>query len=110
MTKSKKLALPAKVQAPADPAVSHVLNGDTQGQVTRVESEQADDRAQAYALRVWEGQSESLGRATRVERIKAALDGQGLSFDGVKLPGASADDEDWTAEDEQPVTWKKPSE
>jgi hypothetical protein len=70
----------------------------------------ADDRAQAYALRIWSGQSESLGRGTRIERVKAALDGQGLSFDGVKLPGTEDGDDDWTAEDEQPVTWRKASE
>lgn len=67
-----------------------------------------DDRAQAYALRVWSGQSESLGRGDRVKRIKLALEGQGLSFDGVVLPGDEADSEEWTAEDMAPVTWRKP--
>lgn len=42
--------------------------------------------AQAYAMRVWKGQSDSLGRGERVARIKSALAGQGLSFDGVVLP------------------------
>lgn len=48
---------------------------------------QASEAAQAYALKVWSGQSDSLGRGERVKRVKAALEGQGMSFDGVKLPG-----------------------
>lgn len=42
--------------------------------------------AQAYALRVWEGQSVSLPRHERIERVKRALAGQNLPFDGVELP------------------------
>lgn len=42
--------------------------------------------AQAYAMRVWEGQSITAPRPWRIERVKAALEGQGLSFDGVVLP------------------------
>lgn len=43
--------------------------------------------AQAYANRVWAGQSESADRPWRVSRVKEALEGQGLSMDGVELPG-----------------------
>lgn len=42
--------------------------------------------AQAYALRVWEGQSESAPREWRVERVRQALEGQGMSMEGVELP------------------------
>lgn len=49
-------------------------------------AEFARRQAQAYALRVWQGQSVSALRSWRIERVKAALDGQGLSFDGVTLP------------------------
>ena len=43
-------------------------------------------KAQVYALRVWEGQSITAPRPWRIERVKAALEGQGMSFDGVVLP------------------------
>jgi len=42
-------------------------------------------QAQAYARRVWDGQSVSAERAWRIDRVRAALEGQGLPFDGVKL-------------------------
>jgi hypothetical protein len=44
------------------------------------------EASQAYALRVWEGQSVSLPRHERVERVKRALEGQNLPFEGVELP------------------------
>lgn len=71
-------------------------------------------RAQAYALRVWSGQSVDLGRGERVKRVKLALEGQGLSFDGVKLPGDPQEEErerdeaDSSAQrgDYAPLTWR----
>jgi len=59
--------------------------------------------AQAYAMRVWGGQSESLKRSERIARVMRALEGQSYSTDGIKLPGEGVDDDDWTAEDEAPV-------
>ena len=47
---------------------------------------QADLRAQEYALRVWHGQSPDALRSWRIERIRLALEGQGLSMEGVSLP------------------------
>lgn len=44
-----------------------------------------DPRAQAYALRVWNGQSRDVPRSERLKRVKAALEGQGLSMEGVEL-------------------------
>lgn len=64
------------------------------------------ERAQAYAMRVWKGQSVDLKRTERIERIKRALADQGLPTDGVKYPGGH-DDDDWTEEDSAPVTWRK---
>jgi hypothetical protein len=66
--------------------------------------EALSEKAQEYAMRVWSGQSVSLGRADRVARIKRALDGQGLPFDGVRLPGAANTDDD--DGDDAPVTWR----
>jgi hypothetical protein len=42
--------------------------------------------AQAYALRVWHGQSADVTRAEKIRRVKLALDGQNLPFEGVELP------------------------
>lgn len=63
------------------------------------------ERAQAYAMRVWSGQSDSVGRNERICRVKAALEGQNLPSDGVRFPG-DAHDDDWTEEDSAPVSWK----
>jgi hypothetical protein len=64
-------------------------------------------RAQAYAMRVWAGQNADLYRNERIARCTAALIGQGLPTEGVKYPGESMDDSEWTEEDERPVTWRK---
>lgn len=42
--------------------------------------------AQAYAIRVWNGQSTDVPRKERIERVKRALEGQNLPFEGVELP------------------------
>jgi hypothetical protein len=44
------------------------------------------NRAQAYALRVWAGQHIFEPRSWRIQRVKEALQGQGLPFEGVELP------------------------
>lgn len=41
--------------------------------------------AQAYAERVWSGQSPDVSRKERLERVRKALEGQGLFMDGVTL-------------------------
>lgn len=46
----------------------------------------AAERAQAYADRVWAGQSPDAPRAWRVERVRLALEGQGMTMEGVVLP------------------------
>lgn len=42
-------------------------------------------QAQSYANRIWAGQSVSLNRAERLRRVQSALEGQGMSMEGVKL-------------------------
>ena len=42
--------------------------------------------SQAYADRVWSGQSHDVKRAERIERVKRALAGQNLPFEGVVMP------------------------
>ena len=51
--------------------------------------EVADNRAQAYALRIWEGQSVDVSIPDRVERVVNGLRGQNLSID-VELPHPDA--------------------
>jgi hypothetical protein len=41
--------------------------------------------AQAYAERVWDGQSVDVPRAEKLRRVEKALEGQGLSMEGVVL-------------------------
>lgn len=48
-------------------------------------SEIACSKAQAYAMRVWNGQNTDLPRPERLERVRKALEGQGLSMEGVVL-------------------------
>jgi hypothetical protein len=45
-----------------------------------------NDIAQAYAERVWAGQSPDVPHDERIARVARALAGQGLSMEGVKLP------------------------
>lgn len=42
-------------------------------------------QAQAYANRIWAGQSASLNRAERLRRVTAAIEAQGMSMEGVSL-------------------------
>ena len=41
--------------------------------------------AQAYAKRVWDGQGNTIPRVERLRRVAKALEGQGLSMEGVSL-------------------------
>lgn len=49
----------------------------------------ARSESDAYAARVWAGQSVDVPRAERIARVLAALKGQGLPTDGVKIPEVS---------------------
>jgi hypothetical protein len=46
-----------------------------------------NDKAQAYADRVWCGQSPDVPVAERMERVRAALAGQSMDCAGVTLDG-----------------------
>ncbi len=94
MNEPKKRGRPAKVAAILQPQQKEPMD---------------DNKAQAYAIRVWNGQTPSLGRGERVRRVKAAVEAQGLSFDGVKLPGSdeSVDRDPWSPEDFAAVTWRR---
>lgn len=51
-----------------------------------IEPIEAINASQAYANRVWGGQSTDLPRAERIERCMNALRGQNLPTDGVTFP------------------------
>jgi hypothetical protein len=48
-------------------------------------SKAADPKAQAYAERVWNGQNRDIPRGERLDRVRRALEGQNLPFEGVVL-------------------------
>lgn len=50
------------------------------------QSDEQRSKAQAYAMRIWDGQTATLGRGERVLRVRKAVEGQGMSMDGVELP------------------------
>ncbi len=62
----------------------------TEAQVERglgeIDAEDARQKAQAYALRIWQGQSPDLPRHERAAHVAAGVQAQGLSMDGVILP------------------------
>jgi hypothetical protein len=64
----------------------YVTNEQTASGLVVVKLHSDAERAQAYALRVWSGQSIDAPRAWRIERVKLALEGQNLPFEGVVLP------------------------
>lgn len=81
MNEPKKRGRPAKVVESFDP--DHLPE--------RVEfapvdvDEFARRQAQAYARRIWAGQSQDLSRHERLGRIADALKAQGMSMEGVEL-------------------------
>ena len=80
MSEQKRRGRPPKDEAEAITRSASDLATHIDGDVLRAAA------AQAYADRVWAGQSISMSREWRIERVKAALEGQGLPFDGVELP------------------------
>ena len=54
-----------------------------------VEAAAVSNAAQAYADRVWSGQSPDVPTHERLSRVRAALSGQGFECEGVTLEGHS---------------------
>ena len=79
----RRVGRPRKVE----PQITHSLSAEeiSQGLADRLKSDDLD-RAQALAKRIWDGQSpDTLNRPERLERIRKALEAQGLSMEGVQL-------------------------
>jgi hypothetical protein len=64
--------------------VAHDIASGMRVMLTTDDTERAV--AQAYANRVWAGQSPDVKRDERIARVKRALAGQNLPFEGVVLP------------------------
>lgn len=64
--------LPAKAESYKRAEAAHLLASATSS-------------AQHYAARVWNGQSPDVPRNERLKRVAKALEGQGLSMEGVVL-------------------------
>ena len=84
MNEPKRRGRPPKgiVRLTVDQVADDMASG-VRVMLTTVESERAV--AQAYAQRVWDGQSDTVTRKERLERVAKALEGQGLSMEGVSL-------------------------
>jgi hypothetical protein len=67
------------------PPVREPITNAMADKALEILSKAADPKAQAYALRVWNGQNTDLPRNERLDRVRRALDGQGLSMEGVVL-------------------------
>lgn len=64
----------------------HRVKRGRPAKVAAIELPLVESAAQAYAMRVWNGQSVDVPRAERIERILNALRGQSLSTDGIMFP------------------------
>jgi hypothetical protein len=64
----------------------HRMKPGRKPKVAAVEMPAESSPAQAYAMRVWSGQSPDVPRAERMERALNALRGQNLPTDGIDFP------------------------
>ena len=83
MNEPKRRGRPPKT---LEEKVADAMDAIPQGDTPFVQFVKDATLAQAYAARVWAGQSISLSRHERMGRIRAALEEQGLSMEGVVLP------------------------
>jgi hypothetical protein len=80
-TEPKRRGRPPKAKNPED------LTDVVQAVSASLPGKDGVSPAQAYALRVWNGQSrDTLPRNERIARVRKALEGQGMSMEGVELP------------------------
>lgn len=72
------------------PEAQHQMGSVRRGRPPKVRTHDPEQvtPAQSLALRIWEGQSNTLHRKERIDRITAGLLQHGLSMDGVELPDA----------------------
>ena len=73
-------------QAPEGADAVHRVKPGRKPKAVSVVEVVEDNRAQAYAMRVWGGQSVDVPPAERKERVFNALRGQNLSTDGIIFP------------------------
>lgn len=92
MNEPKKRGRPSKaeIQARAEDLTAEAMGGITAEDFDRPiyssqSSEFARRKAQAYARKVWDGQSPNLSRDERLGRVRRALESQGMSMEGIEL-------------------------
>lgn len=84
MNEQKRRGRPPKAKLPYE--ADHITEAQAAGAVDTLS--EASSEAQAYALRIWTGQSPDLSRHERLGRVAVALEAQGMSMEGVSLPDA----------------------
>lgn len=86
MNEPKRRGRPPKaLEVASGESVAHI---EPSGAAVLISARDADAiaKAQAYAMRIWNGQSDTVTRLEKVQRVKIALEGQGMSMEGVVLP------------------------
>ena len=64
----------------------HRVKRGPKPKVAAIEAPADESLAQAYAMRVWDGQSVDVPRAERIERCVSALRGQNLPNENIVYP------------------------
>ncbi len=90
MTEPKRRGRPPKTEQASQPEETVAAFTQATGIVnpasTPLSESFKNNAAQAYALRVWNGQTPTIPRNERLRRVEAALQGQGMTMEGVVLP------------------------
>jgi hypothetical protein len=88
MNEPKKRGRPAKVRVDLTAEAMSGITGDEFERPPFVSEPSVftQRQAQAYANRVWAGQSADVKHEERIARVQRALAGQNLPFEGVVLP------------------------